>query len=653
MRQFTKPSPFKIFLFVAIPTLLVGGHAHAGIGNIWALDDGTKIKALDLNHRLKAKNGIYDGKKIRLFAAKNEIIAFQLILEGGAKRTNNIRVKLDEVGSIRNGKLSADPNRYFIDRRIELFKEHYFNITERSHDLSWKKNSDAQPAGFTGLLPDALVPLAEKEFFEVLPRRNQAIWIDIYVPKDTAPGIHRGKIVIEVDGSPCKSANCTLPVELEVLDKTLPDKPHTKTMLWFSGGDNDRDQMAARYFSKPWEATKSQAEKLRHRHFKQVWRHRISLFLGDVNAPHAALKDRLQGTAYSKAAGYDGPGLNVPQDFYSIHTMGGKVSPSQAKMWTQWFKKQAPKAKYFLYTVDEPSLSQLAEVNKRAAQAAPVPSFVTSQYDARVKVDIFSVIAEEFSLKKRAAAKKAGKEYWIYNGVRPFSGSFATDDVAISTRVNPWIQYKYKIDRWFYWESTYYNDFQGGRKHINVFRDPINFSNRHGDKMNGDGLLLYPGRDKVFPKEDRNSDNPLPSIRLKNWRRGVQDVEYLRLAEAAGHGAFIKKLIQKMVPRALADETKAGESVSWPEDGEKWLEARRLIFNLLAGKKAAALPVPPKLEKLGRKEESGTKKILGKAKRAKEKIFSRKRYWVPLVLLPVFAVAGFYLLRKRKNRGGE
>lgn len=648
--KFTAGLPQLGLVLLSILVVLPAGLAQAKISAIWALDDGTKIKALDLNHRLKAKNGIFDGKKIELFAAKNEIVSFQVVLQGGAKRTENLRVKLAEIGSIRNGKLSTDADHYFVNRRIELFKEHYFNISERSHDLSWKPNSAAQPPGLTGLIPDALIPLADTDLIELLPRRNQAIWVDIYVPKDTAPGLHRGKLVVEVDGSPCALANCRLPVELEVLDKTLPDKPHTKTMLWFSGGENDRDQMAARYFSKPWEASKSAVDRLRHRHFKQVWRHRISLFLGQDDKPHDALKSRLQGRAFSKAAGYDGPGLDVAQDFYSIHTMGGKLNPAQAKSWDQWFKANAPRATYFLYTVDEPSADQLAEVNARAAQAKPVPSFVTSQYAPRIKVDIFSVIAEEFSLKKRAAAKKAGKQYWIYNGVRPFSGSFATDDVAISPRVNPWIQYKYKIDRWFYWESTYYKDFQGGRKDINVFRNPQNFTNRHGDKMNGDGLLLYPGRDKIFPQEDRHLDHPLPSIRLKNWRRGIQDVEYLRLAEAAGHQNIVKDLLQKMIPRALADQTSAGASVSWPDDGEKWLAARRLLFNLLAKKKSAAAPSGPTgLAALGRKEEGKTAGLPEQANQAKTQLFSRTRVWLPVASLPLIILAGLYLRRKRRH----
>jgi hypothetical protein len=170
---------------------------------------------------------------------------------------------------------------------------------------------------------------------------------------------------------------------------------------------------------------------------------------------------------------------------------------------------------------------------------------------------------------------------WIYNGYAPNTGTFVTDDVAISIRVNPWIQHKYEIPRWFYWEATYYRDPQGGRGHVDVYGNANNFRVGDTDKMNGDGLLMYPGRDFIFPERDLGIDAPLPSFRLKNWRRGIQDVEYLRLLEAAGHTAFADRIVDTLIPRALADETHDGDPVSWPEDGERWLEARRLMFETI------------------------------------------------------------------------
>jgi hypothetical protein len=145
--------------------------------------------------------------------------------------------------------------------------------------------------------------------------------------------------------------------------------------------------------------------------------------------------------------------------------------------------------------------------------------------------------------------------------------------------VNPLIQYKYEIPRWFYWESTYYQDFQGGRGNVDVFTDPINFTNSWGDEMNGDGLLFYPGRDFVFAGSDQGFDMPLPSIRLKNWRRGIQDVEYLVLAKSKGRSDLVDAYLAALVPKAL-NEVSSSQAVAWQEDGEKWLGERRKLAEL-------------------------------------------------------------------------
>ena len=54
--------------------------AHA----IWAVSDGEKIERDELNSPHKRGNAVWDGKRVKLFGARNEVIAFQLIVEAGA-----------------------------------------------------------------------------------------------------------------------------------------------------------------------------------------------------------------------------------------------------------------------------------------------------------------------------------------------------------------------------------------------------------------------------------------------------------------------------------------------------------------------------------------------------------------------------------------
>ncbi|MCK5270545.1 MAG: hypothetical protein KAJ46_07160, partial [Sedimentisphaerales bacterium] len=75
---------------------------QAGISGLWVVDDGEKIKKTDNNHPLatSADNPVWDGRKsgkISLFGAKNEVIAFQLIIEADNSGVNKVDVSLDSL----------------------------------------------------------------------------------------------------------------------------------------------------------------------------------------------------------------------------------------------------------------------------------------------------------------------------------------------------------------------------------------------------------------------------------------------------------------------------------------------------------------------------------------------------------------------------
>jgi hypothetical protein len=543
------------------------------------VDDGTKVKADRLDHPLAVGNATFDGGTVKLFGVRNETVAFQVILQGGSQATSDVDVQLPSIGPIKNTNVSDDPDRYFMGRSIELFQQIYQNVTERSNGLVWSNPSSAAvPKGWLGPVPDPLVPLdLLTSAMSVPANRNQGVWVDVYIPKGTPAGTHRGTLTVRVDGQVCSLAACQIAVELEVKDYTLPDDPPVKTMLWFSGGD--ADQVLSRYF--PAGSGGAAAEQaLRDRHYKLARRHLVTLFLGEASTPNDQIKARLSGQTFSAANGYDGWGVGKGQDMYSIHTYGGTLNAVQAKTWSDWFKANAPNATYFLYTWDEPH-GNYSAVNDIARNCDPVPGFVTSRYRSEMPdMDIFAALANEYDQSNRSAANQAGKKLWIYNAVRPHSGSFAIDDVGVSPRVNPWVQHKYKIERWFIWESTYYNDFQGSRGQIDVFENPLNFTNRHGDRVNGDGLLIYPGTDLRFPAHNYGFAGPLPSIRLKNWRRGIQDVGYLKALEGAGRSDLVQAALTKLIPSVLDDRGRQ-QAVSWPEDGDVWLEERRKLADAL------------------------------------------------------------------------
>ena len=54
--------------------------------HVWAVNDGEKVERDDLDNPNKTANSAWDGHKIKIFGARNEIIAFQLIVEAGSRR---------------------------------------------------------------------------------------------------------------------------------------------------------------------------------------------------------------------------------------------------------------------------------------------------------------------------------------------------------------------------------------------------------------------------------------------------------------------------------------------------------------------------------------------------------------------------------------
>ncbi len=65
-----------------------------------------------------------------------------------------------------------------------------------------------------------------------------------------------------------------------------------------------------------------------------------------------------------------------------------------------------------------------------------------------------------------ASEKAKGHKFGIYNGFRPGMGAVVSDADAVEFRVMPWIVWKYNIDQYFYWSTTFW-------RKLNVFVNPL------------------------------------------------------------------------------------------------------------------------------------------------------------------------------------
>jgi len=226
----------------------------------------------------------------------------------------------------------------------------------------------------------------------------------------------------------------------------------------------------------------------------------------------------------------------------------------------------------FAIPVDEPRTTEdklrarhVAEVMGKAGGSRPallrgVTYVASSVYgDA---IDLY--ISPKNFPAARAQREHTGERFWTYNGRPPEAGSMILDTDGLALRTWGWIAFRYDIELWYAWEALYFSDRYNGGGPTAVTHDPVTFDERRRggeDFGNGDGVLAYPG--------------PLPSLRLKALRRGLQDRLLLRELAACGGGARARAIAERIVPRALGE---ASARPSWPDNEAAFEQARAEVL---------------------------------------------------------------------------
>ena len=109
------------------------------------------------------------------------------------------------------------------------------------------------------------------------------------------------------------------------------------------------------------------------------------------------------------------------------------------------------------------------------------------------------------------------------------------------------------------------------------------------DSSNGDGILVYPGKQTVPGMVDFGQDEVFPSVRLKNIRRGVQDAGYIELSRAKDR-AKADAVVDRIVPVSMRA---ARGKAAWPTRGKDFLDARRELAEAFVSFDVPAAPPQP------------------------------------------------------------
>lgn len=641
-----------ILILIFLPQLCEAQTLH-----VWANDGGDKVTKDEqrATNGQSVANTLWDGAKVSLFGAKNEVIGASLIIEA-PQGASNLTVSLDALSNSSGIKIQSRPvsgNGVFdwTNREIELFLVRYLQVNglslngferydERHIPIAMRRPFTGQGFGqgswtdrpnHNKFYPDIAVPLELVPAFSIPPASNQAIWIDIYIPKEIPADIYRGTIMVKKGGIVLQQ----VPIELKVRNFVLPDLPTTKTMAVYTPPNINQ-----RFFGTSYVNTQGvdgpRSILIRDRYFQLAHRHKISLvdtnydFSGDQPSPYE-WTERLDGTLFTSDAGYEGPGERTGNNVFSIGTYGSWLwsTGSEADMrlhtdnWESWFQAHSPQTSRFLYLTDESRDYAQTEKWAQWIRNNPGPGHALGSYATVQLPDAFNLIPSltiisstiylgipaEWESALATLHSDSQRKFFLYNGHRPASGSFVLEDDGTALRELPWGQFKKGVDRWYYWESTYYNNYLGGQGETDLFTNAHTFGGAGvtdpvvgetgWNYSNGDGVLFYPGTDQVFPQSSYGIDGPLASLRLKLWRRGIQDTDYLALARSI-NPTKVDQIVNTMVPKVLwevgvddpNDPTWKRTDISWPYLSDQWELARTQLADIIESAAPTATPTP-------------------------------------------------------------
>ena len=296
----------------------------------WAAPDTTKVNPVTGNRRAdgytgtgdngyKLANPVWDAANntIVLRAAKNELVAAKLVLQRLITNLTNVSVTVSDLTG--PGTIAAADN-------IETFREWYV------------------PSG-GAYYPDVCIPLSPPfdATFEIpnadngiSGQTNQSVWVDIYVPRDAAAGTYTGTLTVTGDVGEVQLTQ--IAVELTVRDWALPDEINFDVDLngyhnvWdWDGANYDTIQLSYFQLAHKHRAnvnTVPYSHSLNADKSARVDGNRIPVLTGsgagiDVapggwDAFDAEWGKFLDGSAFTAAYGYTGPGDGVPvTTFYS------------------------------------------------------------------------------------------------------------------------------------------------------------------------------------------------------------------------------------------------------------------------------------------------------------------------------------------------
>jgi hypothetical protein len=543
-------------------------------------------------------------KTVSLKAARNEFAAFQVIVEApqGAETVN---VKFPGL---------KGPSGAAIDgKNAAVFKEWYVQVR---HVTSGYERSSLGP----GWYPDALMPQRRTHLYSGFPfsipdlynnisdQKNQAVWVDLYVPYDrkaAPPGRYSGEFEVS-----WKGGRDSIHVVLDVWDFALPQENHIPGDIWNGSMRSMPAEEELAYYQLA----------RQHRFLPLIYAYRPKLKISGTSVSmdwteyDRRLAPYLDGSAFTATHGYWGPGYGLPVDHvmlpfnnekgnddstaWPMALPGGRRTPEYEAVWKEAGRQvrahldQNPRWRSvtkiaFLDGLDEsynePAYEKMLYYGKLLHDAMGRGWFkyrVDGGYSRPVmerlskEVELWICHTEDFSIDDVDYFRGKSLDTWFYgpmiyeqkkNGGCG-SNTFLDLDLLVNRGVG-WVGWKYRAG-WVEWEFDW-NAFA-------AWYEAENYKDRPDRIYNGSGQLIYRG-------VVMNYHQPIPSIRLKAQRRGLQDYEYFwLLAQKTGDKRAADELVNSIVYKRPFGKNALLDIEIWKNNPEEWDKVRVAAGDRLA-----------------------------------------------------------------------
>ncbi len=381
--------------------------------------------------------------------------------------------------------------------------------------------------------PDPLLPLQGALSLE--PGEFKVLWLSINVPCNAVSGEYTGEISL---------GGARVPLHLKVWPFAIPGASTLRTAFGLGGkGFASHHQVAYR---------SDEYQEIYRLYYDALLDYRINAYhlpYGGGGAGGSLLDPRARPYLKDERVG----------------AFIGYYHQNEALMAETWayLEQQGVLEKAWIFNLDEPLTEKdYSTIEKQAAyldrlipeipygvtfhtgppwdqQSSPF-DYLSSSVDRWIIQTNYFVQGrgrEESFKEQLGQAYEDGDEVWLYVSLAPREPycNLLLNNAALQHRLLPWQCYSAGIVSGFlYWQTTFWEETS----------DPYNDQatvKKHDPHLYGDGSLFYPGAAVGM-------NGPVGSIRLHNLRDGLEDYEYLVLAEQAFGRAETMELVEAISP---------------------------------------------------------------------------------------------------------